>query len=282
MRKSPATFGIRRKIFLGAAGLATLTVAILSGIIRAPNAQAQSAAKPQFEVVSVKPNTDNGHMDSRPVRSGDRVLMHNNQVGSMILYAYHVFNYQVIGETRLPEKWNWYDIDAKVEGSPSDEEIRLMFQSLLEDRFKLKFHHETREMEVYKLVVAKNGSKLNPATKEDYKTTIEGRSITARKGTVGISLWKEGAHLIGNNVTMAQLAYSLIGQLDGPVVDATGIEGTFDFDVLFAPANWPPDSEFNPPFLPAALKTNLGLSIEKGKAQVDVLVIDHLEKPAPN
>jgi uncharacterized protein (TIGR03435 family) len=282
MPKARYILGSLKKMCLRPVGMATLAIPILSGIIGASSIHEQSSAKPQFEVASVKPNTDNGHMDSRPVRSGDRVLMHNNQVGSMILYAYHVFNYQVIGETRLPEKWNWYDIDAKVEGSPTDEEIRLMFQSLLEDRFKLKFHHETREMEVYKLVVAKNGSKLNPATKEDYKTTIEGRSITARKGTVGISLWKEGAHLIGNNVTMAQLAYSLIGQLDGPVVDATGIEGTFDFDVLFAPANWPPDSEFNPPFLPAALKTDLGLSIEKGKAQVDVLVIDHLEKPAPN
>jgi uncharacterized protein (TIGR03435 family) len=282
MPKARYILGSLKKMFLGTAGLATPATLILSGIIGASSMHAQSPAKPQFEVASVKPNTDDGRMISIPVRSGDRVLMHNNQVGNMILYAYHVFNYQVIGETRLPEKWNWYDIDAKVEGSPSDEEIRLMFQSLLEDRFKLKVHHETREMEVYKIVVARNGSKLKPTTKDDYETAIEGKSITVRKGTVGISLWKEGAHLIGKNVTMAQLAYSLTGQLDGPVVDATGIVGTFDFDVLFAPANWPPDSEFNPPFLPAALKADLGLAIEKGKAQVDVLVIDHLEKPTPN
>ena len=137
-------------------------------------------------------------------------------------------------------------------------------------------------MEVYKLVVAKNGPKLNPATKDDYKTTIEDRSITVRKGTVGISMWKEGAHLIGKSVTMAQLTDALIGALGGPVVDATGIAGTFDFDVLFAPANWPPDAEFNPPTLFAALKETLGLTLEKGKAQVDVLVVDHLEKPTPN
>lgn len=277
------TFRIKNKLFLSAASSIALCGSIAFSASLAPRSHAQSAVvKPQFEVASVKPNTDDGRMDVRPVRSGDRVQMHNNQVGSMILYAYHVFNYQVVGNIRLPDPWNWYDIEAKVEASPSDEEIRLMFQSLLEDRFKLKFHHETKEMEVYKLVVAKNGPKLKPATNEDYKTTIEGKSITTRKGTVGISLWKEGAHLIGKNVTMAQLAYSLTGQLDGPVVDATGIEGTFDFDVLFAPTNWPPDSEFNPPFLPAALKTDLGLAIEKGKAQVDVLVIDHLEKPTPN
>jgi uncharacterized protein (TIGR03435 family) len=282
MWKSCGTLIIRKRIFLSAARLATLAASILPGIIGVPSIHAQSSAKPQFEVASVKPNTDDGRMISIPLRSGDRVQMHNNQVGSMILYAYNVFNYQVIGNTRLPEKWNWYDIDAKVEGSPSDEEIRLMFQSLLEDRFKLKVHHETREMEVYKLVVAKNGPKLKSTAGEDYKTTIEGRPLTVRKGIVRISMWKEGAHLIGKSVTTAQLAGALIGNMGGPVVDATNIEGTFDFDVLFAPANWPPDSEFNPPTLLAALRDELGLTLEKGKAQIDVLVVDHLEKPTPN
>ncbi len=276
-------FGIRKELFFSAASFVALVVTIALSVTLTPSIRAQSpSAKPQFEVASVKPNTDDGRMISIPVRSGDRVQMHNNQVGSMINYAYNVSNYQVVGETRLPEHWNWYDVDAKAEGSPTDEEIRLMFQSLLVDRFKLKVHRETREMEVYKLVVAKNGSKLKPATGEDYKTTIEDRPIMVRKGIVGISMWKEGAHLIGKGVNTAQLASALIGNMGGPVVDATGIEGTFDFDVLFAPANWPPDSEFNPPALLTALKETLGLTLEKGKAQVEVLVIDHLEKPTPN
>lgn len=276
-------FGLRKKLSQSTAVLVFLATLISLGFLVVSSIHAQSApARPQFEVASVKLNTSNGRVDFRPVRSGDLVLMHNNQIGNMILYAYHISNYQVIGNTRLPEGWNWYDIDAKVEGSPSDDDIRLMFQSLLEDRFKLKVHHETREMEVYKLVGAKNGSKLKPTTEGDYKTTIEERPLTVRKGTVGISMWKEGAHLIGKSVTMAQLANSLTGQLDGPVVDGTGIAGSFDFDVLFAPANWPPDSEFTPPFLLAALKNELGLTIEKGKAPVQVLVIDHLEKPSPN
>jgi len=277
-------FGIQKELFLSAVSFAALAISITLSVTLAPPIHAQStSAKPQFEVASVKPNTDDGRMISIPVRSGDRVLMHNNQVGSMINYAYHVFNYQVIGDTWLPEHWNWYDVDAKVEGSPSDDEIRLMFQSLLEDRFKLKFHHETRETEVYKLVVAKNGSKLKPPTSEDYKTTIEGdRPVVVRKKNIAIVVEKAGAHLIGKSVTMAQLANSLVNELGGPVVDATGITGTFDFDVLFAPANWPPDAEFNPPTLLAALKDALGLTLDKGKEQVDVLVIDHLEKPTPN
>jgi uncharacterized protein (TIGR03435 family) len=281
MRK---VFAIRKKLFFGAPSFVALVVVIALRVTLAPPTRAQSApAKPQFEVASVKPNTDDGRMISIPLRSGDRVQMHNNQVGSMINYAYNVSNYQVIGDTRLPEHWNWYDIDAKVEGSPSDDEIRLMFQSLLEDRFKLKVHHETREMEVYKLVVAKNGPKLKPATGEDYKTTIEGdRPVAVKNKNIRILAEKAGARLIGKGVTTAQLASALIGNMGGPVVDATGIDGAFDFDVLFAPANWPPDAEFNPPTLLAALKDTLGLTLEKGKAQVDVLVIDHLEKPTPN
>lgn len=266
-----------------AARFAAFFLASFACVICACLVQAQSTTKPQFEVASVKPNTDDGRMISNPVRSGDRILMHNNQVGSMILYAYHVSNYQVIGDTRLPEHWNWYDVDAKVEGSPSDDEIRLMFQSLLEDRFKLRVHHETREMEVYKLVVAKNGPKLTPAAPGDFKTTIGGdKPMVLRKKTIGIISEKEGAHLVGKGATIAELATSLIGALGGPVIDSTGIEGNFDFDVLFAPANWPPDSEFNPPALLTALKEALGLTLEKSKAQVDVLVIDHLEKPTPN
>ena len=278
------TFGITNKLLLSAASFVVLGVSVAFNAALAPPSRAQSAVvKPQFEVASVKPNTVDGRMDIRPVRSGDRVQMHNNQIGSMINYAYGVFNFQVIGNTRLAEKWNWYDIDAKVEGSPTDEEIRLMFQSLLEDRFKLKVHHETREMEVYKLVVAKGGSKLKPATQSDFRTTVGGDTpLELKKKTSGIVREKEGAHLLGKDATMAQLAKALIGELDGPVIDATAIEGSFDYDVLFSPQNWPPDSEFNPPLLLAALRDNLGLTIEKGKAQVDVLVIDHLEKPTPN
>jgi uncharacterized protein (TIGR03435 family) len=276
--------GRRRKLLLSAVGLAGVAATIMFGLTTVTPIKAQTApaARPQFEVASVKPNTTNGRMDPFPVRSGNLVRMHNNQVGSMILYAYHVAQYQVIGDLRLPDPWNWYDIEATVEGTPSDDDIRLMFQSLLEDRFKLKVHRETREMEVYKLVVAKNGSKLKPATEEDYKTTIEGKPVIVRKGTSGILHFGEGAHLMGKSVTIAQLASSLEGVLKGPVIDGTGLPGTFDYDVLFLPDGQVPATEFSAPTLLAALKTELGLTIEKVKAPVEVLVIDHLEKPSPN
>jgi uncharacterized protein (TIGR03435 family) len=111
------------------------------------------STRPAFEVASVKRNTTNGEWDLMPRLSGDRVSMHNTQLGNIVNYAYGIrFLYQVAGSADLPEGWNWYDIEAKVEGAPSDGELRLMFQTLLEDRFKLKVHRETRELSVYDLV----------------------------------------------------------------------------------------------------------------------------------
>ncbi len=279
-----ADLNFAKKFALAAVGIVALAIPICVGVFGAPSIRAQSAAaaRPQFEVASVKLNTTPGPVDFAPVRSGDLVLMHNNQIGNIINYAYHVSPYQIIGNESLPEHWNWYDIDARAAGSPSNDDIRLMFQSLLEDRFKLKVHHETREMDVYKLVVAKNGSKLRPASQEDFKITIGEKPLVLKKKMIAIFSERDGAHLVGKSATLAELASSLTNQLGGPVVDATGISGTFDFNVLFAPAKWPPDSEFNPPTLLAALKDELGLTLEKGKGQVNVLVIDRLEKPTPN
>jgi uncharacterized protein (TIGR03435 family) len=132
------------------------------------------------------------------------------------------------------------------------------------------------------LEVSKTGSKLKSPTAEDYKTTVDDRPVAMKKGRIGIIRGETGYRLIGNGVTMAQLVASLSGVLNGPVVDATGIEGTYDFDVLFAPEDSPPTTEFSAPTLAAALKAELGLTLEKAKAPVEVLVFDHLEKPTPN
>ena len=285
MKTSRAKFRNSNRLLLSAFGLAILAALFPLVILLAPSIRAQSAAasRPQFEVASVKPDTkENGHVDFLPVRTGDLVVMHNSQLQGIVMYAYHVAYYQLVGFHDVPDAWKWYDIDARVAGSPSDAELRLMFQSMLEDRFKLKVHRETREMPVYKLEVAKGGPKLKPGTEGDSTATIEGRPLVTKNGAVWITMWKDGAHLVGKNVTMAQLASALSSQFDGPLVESTGLAGTFDFDVVFAPANWPPDSEFTPSFLSAALKNELGLTVEKGKAPIEVLVLDHLEKPAPN
>jgi uncharacterized protein (TIGR03435 family) len=240
------------------------------------------AQRPEFEVASVKRNTTNGEMDFVPRRSGDRVIIHNNQVGNVILYAYRVPIYQVEGNLDLPDGWNWYDIEARAPESSTDDQIRIMLQALLEDRFKLKVHRETREMAAYKLVIAKNGPKLKPAV-PGFRPTVDGIAMPFREGFCAGVLGRDGRHLIGEGATVAQVINWLPGNLEGPVVDGTGgIDGKFDFDVRFIRENKPaPDGEPGPD-LPTALQEELGLKLERSKAPIEVLVIDHLEKPSGN
>jgi uncharacterized protein (TIGR03435 family) len=195
----------------------------------------------------------------------------------MIMYAYGIANlsYQISGTYRLPDGWNWYDVEAIAPGSPNDSDLRLMFQSLLEDRFGLKVHHETRELPQYDLLPAKGGAKLKPAS-PDSQITVDGKR--ARTGVAG---GVDGSHLIGTGATTDQLAASLSGLLRAPVRDRTGLTGAFDYNVLFSRDDVPTGVE-GPPPLTTAIHQELGLRLEPTKGPVDVLVIDHLEKPTPN
>jgi uncharacterized protein (TIGR03435 family) len=231
------------------------------------------------EVVSVRTNTTNGPVDITPRRSGDKVVMHNTQVGIVFAYAYHLdYTYQYSGSLQLPDGWNWYDIEAIVEGTPGDDQVRLMFQALLADRFKLKVHRETREVARYELVAAKNGPKLKSA-QAGSRIAVDDRPLPAGMG--GVVLGRDGRHLAGKGGTMDQIVRALVGELRAPVVDRTGLMGTFDFDVRFVPENSPPDTEPGPS-LATAIQEELGLRLEKSKGPVEVVVIDHIEKPSEN
>lgn len=242
------------------------------------------AQRLEFEVASVKRNTADGPSDSRgPRRSGTLVAMHNVQPYSIIFYAYSLRgNYQVAGYTPLPEGWNWFDIDAIVDASATEEQIRLMFQSLLEDRFKLKIHRETREVPGYELSI-KNKPKFTPAREGTMSVTIEGRTLSTREGICGTSLWKEGNHIVCHAVGMGRIVAEFSNLLQAPLEDRTGLTGTYDLNVLYLPDNRKvePDAPFVPS-LQDAIQEELGLKIEKGKTPVEVLVIEHFEKPSEN
>ena len=242
------------------------------------------AQRLEFEVASVKANTTNGPSDFTPRRSGDRVTMHNMQLYSVIYYAYHLKgSYQMTGDVRLPDGWNWYDIEAKAGFDATDDQIRLMFQSLLADRFRLKVHRETRENTEYELVVYKGRPKLTPSAGRPMSVTIENRRMSPREGVCGISAWLEGLHLVCHAAAMEAIAAAVGGQLSAPVVDQTGLKGTYDVNLLFASENRKVEADVDPaPPLAEALQQELGLRLEKGKGPVEVLVIDHIEKPSQN
>jgi uncharacterized protein (TIGR03435 family) len=252
-----------------------LSFGIASGMLAQP-----ASNRPSFEVASVRLNTLNGPTDYVPRRSGDRVSMHNTQLVQVVAYAYHVANlaWELAGNYRLPDGWNWYDIEATAPGSPDDDELRLMFQALLEDRFQLRVHRENRDSPTYDLVIGKGGSKLKPATPES-KVTVDGRPI--RSGAAIVAFSVDGADLVGKGATTAQLASSLSGRFNAPVHDRTGLTGTFDYNVVFSWDDNPSDVS-GLPTLMTAIQQELGLCLEKSKGTVEVLIVDHIEKPTPN
>jgi uncharacterized protein (TIGR03435 family) len=244
--------------------------------------QASPQQKPSFEVASIKENTTNGPSDFVPRRSGDLIIMHNTRLWAIFNYAYRITqNYQREGDDRFPESSKWYDIQARAPSGATDDQARLMFQSLLEDRFKVKVHREIKEIPEFEMVTDKGKSKLTPSSSEELmKVTIEGKSIAQRSGTCGASLWLEGAHLVCHTVTMNTIAASVTGVMHAPIVDLTGLTGTYDLNIVYLPdertldSNAPPVASFE-----QALQEELGLKLQKVKGPVEVLVIDHIEKP---
>lgn len=257
--------------FLGALLISALTTAFVQ--------------RPEFEVASVKENTTNGVPNMTPRRSGDLIIMHNTRLFALFNYAYRLTEpYQIEGYDRFPESWKWYDIEARTPAGATDDQVRLMFQSLLADRFKVKVHRETKEMPQFEAVLDKGKSKLTPASSEELlKVTLEGKPFTQRSGACSVTFWTEGAHLICHAGNIGAILTAAGAQLHAPVVDHTGLTGTYDLNILYLPEerrldpNAPPAASFE-----QALQEELGLKLQKTRGPFEVLVIDHIEKPGDN
>ena len=238
-----------------------------------------------FEVASVKENTNNGPSNFVPRRSGDLIIMHNTRLFAIFNYAYRLTEtYQMEGYDRFQEGWKWYDIEARAPGGATEDQIRLMFQSLLADRFKVRVHRETKEIPGFELVTDKGKSKLMRTSSEGpMKATIEGVPVSQAAGTCGGSMLHEGVRMICHAVSMNTIATQFSAQMHAPVVDDTGLTGTYDLDILFLPEErrLDPNAPLTPSF-EQALQEELGLKLQKGKGPVEVLVIDSVSKPSEN
>jgi uncharacterized protein (TIGR03435 family) len=256
-------------------------------------------APPTFDVASVKssvPGETGGRVQFLP---GGRFIATNVSLTFLIQRTYEVREFQVVGTP------NWmsiiadgygarYEIQAKGDASATPAQVREMVKALLAERFQLKLHTETRDLPVYALIPARNGLKY-PLSKDE-KIVGGGGIASMDKG------WIEGA-----NVTMPNLAGVLSQYVDHPVVDKTGFTEPFTFRLT-----WTPDSvesaardtpsdpgcpasfailreRFGIKQMPAgcpsiftAVQEQLGLKLDFQKAPIDVLVIDHVEKPSAN
>lgn len=237
-------------------------------------------AKPSFEVATIKPSKPGQPGKMFTVR-GRNVMTINTTAVDLIELAYGVQGKQIIGGPDWLKADRW-DISGPPdqEGQPSVAQMKGMVAKLLADRFKLTFHHEQRPLAVYLLEPAKDGPKLEKSTADP-------------KGLPGLFFSKPGI-LHVRNATMEEFSRVMqSGALDRPVVDKTGLDGKYDFTLKWTPDEsqfqemgfkiTPPADPANaPPGLFTAIQQELGLKLDATKAPVDVLVIDHVEKPSAN
>jgi uncharacterized protein (TIGR03435 family) len=250
---------------------------------RPPEKRMAPDADPSFDVATIKPNDSGATSMQGLTVNGRNFATRASSLNDLISFAYDVQAKQIVGTPEWTDK-DRYDIAAVPveEGVPSPEQLKVMIRKLLADRFKLTFHHDQRELSAYVLTVGAGGQKLTP---------------TASSGPlpgIGLRPKPEGVMLIVNNATIPVFTgflQSLV--LDRPVVDRTDLKNKFDFTVTFTPN----DSEFNghPPPQPQhtdateaapdliqAFQQQLGLKLTAEKTSVDVLAIDHVEKPSAN
>jgi len=253
-----------------------------------------------FDVASVKPT---GRTDGRALLQATpgRLAMANLTLRRLILIAYDLQDYQLVGEPAWIDSES-YDIEAKADGNPSVQQMEgAMLQNLLEERFSLAQHRETRQRNVYKLSSAKGGPKLQPAvegsctpyvTNAPPPTTKPGEPPPSFCGFQSTGSEGSNRSLNGKRVTMADLAKTLsrtyTAMLGRNVIDATGLTGSFDIHLTWAMDSLTPRAIDTPPpdtagpSIFTALQEQLGLKLEAAKGPVDVLVLDHIEKPTGN
>src|SRR6266566_960851 len=310
----------RRKLLLGAFALVAVAAPVVFGLLQATQvrAQAQNAVRiaPAFDSVTIKPNKTGdpmpgfsipGRRMQAAVFKPDRFMATNFTLRGLIHLAYGLQDSQILAGPDWLDSEK-YDVEAKLGNSAVNElgklspdqrnlESQTMLQALLADRFKLTLHHETKEAPAYVLVIAKDGPKLRENT---YRNGVTGPDGLVYGG--GPAIFFTGpSQLSGQRTRLGPFVGLLSGQLGRPVIDKTGLTGVYDFTLdWLAPLRTP---ESAPSILKAvpeheealtkvhaietaslieAVSEQLGLELNLQTAPVEILVIDHIEKPSEN
>ncbi len=244
----------------------------------------QSIAQPRFDVASIKPSIEPGAMYVRTL-GGGRMVIHA-PARLMLMNAYGIQYSQLTGGPDWLGSETW-SVDARVDGNHTRDEMMLMLQSLLEERFRLQVHHETREMPVYALTTARNGPKLPAPTEGACTVPTAGQPEPAAPpcGRVRILMSPQGVVMDGGGAAMTELARVLSIPLSRPVVDRTALTGVYDVHLQFvndSAETTEPAADATNAGIFTAIQEQLGLKLVAARAPVDVLIIDHIERPAAN
>jgi uncharacterized protein (TIGR03435 family) len=257
-------------------------------------------ASPMFEVATVRQNTGLSDASRISGPTPGRFTITNVPLVFILHHAYQALAHQLVGAP------DWvgttaYDITATYPPgtTPTDAETRVMLQQLLGERFRLKVRREQRELPVYRLVMARSDKRLGPQL---VRSEVDCEQWLAEKrpqvGAGGPSPVPGGRRpactmtasrkgfLTGGTRTIAQLMSMLQPLVGRPLVDATGLSGTFDIDLVWTESTDPArpqganaDAGVS---LFTALQEQLGLRLESGRSAFDVVAIEHIERPTPD
>ena len=230
-------------------------------------AQIAAGERDSFEVASIRPHEGSGDSSETNLLPGGRYEGKNVSVRKMLRQALGVDDPQMLGAPDWVDT-ACYDIEAKTggAGTPQVEEFQKLLLTLLEDRFQLRFHRETRERPVYWLVVEKSGDKLKRTT-GDSRPTMSVNGSGARKV------------LQARAVSMGEFVSLLPRQVGRPVDDHTGLTGRYDVKLEWDESQ---SADMLLPSLYGALQEQLGLRLKPAKGMVNVIEIDHIERPSAN
>jgi uncharacterized protein (TIGR03435 family) len=244
---------------------------------------AAAQVRPEFEVASVKivppSNNTESYMPTLDIAPGGTLRISNRRLDEIIMAAYNIGVNQLSGPRWLtepttdPSAVTRYEIVAKVSADAKKEQVPLMLQKLLEDRFKLQVHRESRPTQVYVLGLGKAGSKL--------ETSVP--NAGRRPGCARIVSGEVGAAADCYNITTAQLAQQLQTLApayfrEGPIVDRTGLTGAYDLRLEWMMLQQLDAGMSGPTMFNAVEK--LGLNLEKKRESAEMLIVDRCE-PTP-
>jgi uncharacterized protein (TIGR03435 family) len=249
-----------RNLFLLTAVLAAASLAFAQAPTPTPT--------PTYDVASIKPNKSGSQSSGTHTDRGGLTAT-NVTLRALIRNAYGLQDFQIAGGPGWVDS-DRFDIIAKAEREPANmAERRLMMQALLAERFSLVAHHETRELAVYDLVLARPDGKLGAGLRHVDCAVVQTCGSTTVNNTV----------LKARGPTIPDFAQTLSAIVTRIVIDKTGLAGAFDIDLT-----WSRDqaTDTSQPSIFTALQEQLGLKLEPSRGPVEVLVIDRVEPPTPD
>jgi uncharacterized protein (TIGR03435 family) len=261
-------------------------------------AQTQESKAAAFDVVSIRLHKSLERGGGLKFRPGGRFEGTNVYVLALIAAAFRKDVPLALVQIEGGPDWirfDRYDVLAKAETSTGDEsvlyqQLPALLRPVLEDRFRLRVYWETRELPIYALIVTRKDGGFGPQLRlanctprpETLRTNVVETHSADERPLCEPSSVAFGI-LDGHGISMLSLVSTLSSSLDRVVVDRTGLRGIYDVNL-----RWTPDgatqsnADPNAPTLSTALQEQLGLKLQSMKAPVDVLVVDHIERPAPD